>query len=81
MINPNSELYQWGPIRGRILPLYYYSQAVFKEYPKTYQFFWPETYFIFHKNYITWVNSEAELKKSGRENFYRWMMNKKNRQK
>ena len=81
MINPKSELYQWGPVKGRIQPVSYFASGTMPKYVKIYKISWPECYFIFHNNYMTWINDDAELRKSGKKNFYRWMLNRANRKK
>ena len=79
MINPNSELYQWGPVKGRILPVSFFALPILLKYVKVYGIFWPETLFIFDRRYMTWINDDADLRGSGKKSFNKWMLNKANR--
>ncbi len=81
MINPKKELFQWGPVRGRIHYVDYFAIGTLKEYAKVYKIPWAECYNIFHNNYMTWINEDVAIKNSGEKNFKRWMLNNANRKK
>jgi len=78
MINPESELFVWGPIDGRPIYISYFMIAIAKNMPRLYKYKWPEILFYFIKDKMTFISDFRDLRKSGRSHFMTWLMNEGN---
>lgn len=81
-LNPNVEIFRWGPAPGKF---YYESEfvdAIFYKFPILYKgFSWPITLFLFNDNRLLWVNEYPALRKAGTEIFVKHMLPKASRKK
>jgi len=72
-INPKEELFRWGPIDGKILYLYYFTEA-FTKYAGEFVS-WPDCLGFYYKEKSAYVLSKKNLVESGKKNFWRFVMN------
>lgn len=78
MVNPNKELFRWGPFDGRPIYTSYYMIAIAKQLPKRYKYKWPEILLYFIKDKMTFISDYSDLRKAGKKHFNTWLMNDKN---
>jgi hypothetical protein len=78
MINPNKNLWIWGPIDGRLIYVSYFMIAIQGPLPRLYKYPWSESFFYFIKDKMTFVSDEEEIRESGKKHFKTWILNDKN---
>ncbi len=74
MINPNHELFRWGPIPGKPLYVSYFMVAIAELLPKHYRFRWPDIAFYFIGDKMTFICDYQELRECGENHFNTWIM-------
>ncbi|PIP75437.1 hypothetical protein COW86_03805 [Candidatus Kuenenbacteria bacterium CG22_combo_CG10-13_8_21_14_all_39_9] len=75
-INPNKQLFKWGPIDG--LPIYVdFFNIAFAKYQKKF-YPWPDVIGYFRKEKMTFILDYQELYDSGAINFQKYILNDKN---
>ncbi len=77
MINPNHELFRWGPIPGRPIYVSYFMESIAESFPKKYKYKWPEIFFYFIKDKMTFICDYSDLRECGKKHLHRWVMNDK----
>lgn len=63
MINPDQELFRWGPIPGRLIAV-----DAWRFYYRSYN--WPETYVLFKNGSMLFISEQAALEAAGRKTFW-----------
>jgi len=76
MINPENELFVWGPIDGRPVYTSFFVVAM-KQKPK-YTYRWPEFLFYFSKTKMMLIADYAALRNVGKKSFMKWIMDDNN---
>lgn len=76
MINPNNEIFKWGPIDGRPI---YSSPWVrgFLNFPKIYGISWVENYNFFKDDKVTYFSEDKPLRDYAEIVFKKFMLSKK----
>lgn len=75
MINPNAELFKWGPIDGRIIYVDYFMQN-FAPYVKEFPPGWPDVIFHIKEDRLLFVCDYSKLRTNGEQLFKKYVMNK-----
>ncbi|OGY43430.1 MAG: hypothetical protein A2729_04645 [Candidatus Buchananbacteria bacterium RIFCSPHIGHO2_01_FULL_39_14] len=75
-IDPKAELFEWGPIDGKLIYTDYFNVA-FTEYANKVFISWPDILWIGLKEKVTCIIDYAELRKSGERNFKAFILNDK----
>ncbi len=72
MINPNAELFRWGPIPGRPIYISYFLESIAESFPQKYKYKykWPEIFFYFIKENMTFICEYPLLRECGKKYFY-----------
>ena len=76
MIDPNDDLFIWGPIDGRPIYVSYFMIAIAKRLTKQYQIPMPEIHFFFVGDQMTFVSPNKGW--SGTGAFSKWLMKDSN---
>jgi len=74
-INPNHELFKWGPIDGRLVYVDFFNVA-FPLYQKEY-YSWPDMVLYYNNEKVTFILDYPELRDCGEVNFRRYILNDK----
>ncbi len=74
MINPHHELFRWGPIPGKPIYTSFFMEAIEKAFPIHYKYHWPEIFFYFINDDMTFICDYHELREFGKKNFFSWVM-------
>jgi len=74
MINPNHDLFRWGPIPGKPIYVSFFMDSIAHGFPNIYQYRWPEIEFYFIEDKMTFICDYPNLRKSGEKNFNVWVM-------
>ncbi|MFA6215169.1 MAG: PEP-utilizing enzyme [Patescibacteria group bacterium] len=76
-INPKAELFRWGPIDGKLIYPDFFNVA-FTQYQKTF-YSWPDVLWLeYYPDKMIAIVDFANLRKSGRNNFNRFVLAGKN---
>jgi len=78
MINPQKKLWIWGPIDGRLIYVSYFMIVIQGLFSRLYKYPWPENFFHFIKNKMTFISDERETRDNGQKHFKTWILNNKN---
>ena len=76
MINPEKELFRWGPIDGRVIYMDAFAQA-FVEHAKAYPKGWPDAIGYYKDDKGLWVIDYSELRNNGEVLFQKFAMDDK----
>ncbi|MFA4937263.1 MAG: PEP-utilizing enzyme [Patescibacteria group bacterium] len=68
MINPNKPLFRWGPIPGRLIAISHWT-AGWHINSLSMKYAWPESYTIYHKQRMLFINNLGPLHQSGGKAF------------
>ena len=74
MINPKNELFRWGPIPGKPIYVSYFMEAIAELLPRGYKYRWPEIFFYFIGDNMTFICEYQPLKECGKKHFISWIM-------
>src|SRR3989338_9495017 len=78
MINPNTEIFKWGPIPAKYYFLSEFLQVCSQRFGEEFSGErWPDTLVLFKENQILWINEFPALRKAGKEVFFEYMLNQK----
>src|SRR3989338_5307384 len=77
MINPNAELFRWGPIPGKPLYVSYFMVSIAETFAQKYRYAWPEIFFYFRGEYMTFICDYSELRESGKNHLKTWILDDK----
>ncbi len=80
-INPQKELFKWGPIDFKLIYGSLFIETVLKKIFQYYPWNWPPTLCILKKQKIFWINDLNELQKAGLKYFKKYFLNLENHQK
>lgn len=69
MINPKADLFRWGPIPGRPIYVSYFMESIATSFPQKYPWKWPEIFFYFIKEKMTFICEYAPLRQVGKTIF------------
>jgi phosphohistidine swiveling domain-containing protein len=69
MINPEKELFFWGPSPGKPIYVSYFMVSIADRSPKFYKWHWPEFMFYFIKGKMTFVCEDDILREVGKKYF------------
>ena len=82
MINPDTEIFKWGPIPARYYFLSEFLQVCSQRFGEEFSGErWPDTLVLFKSDKILWVNEFPALRNAGKEVFFRYMLDPKTRNK
>ena len=70
MINPHAELFRWGPIPGRPIYISYFMESIAESFPQKYTHKWPEIFFYFIKENMTFICEYPALRECGKQYFH-----------
>ena len=73
MIDPDKELFKWGPIEGRPIYIDPFVRA-FVEYPEFSDATWPDTIGFCRDDFITFIIDYDELRERGRHLFMKHVL-------
>ena len=74
MINPNTELFYWGPSPGKPIYVSYFMESIANRSPKLYKWHWPEFMFYFIKGKMTFVCEDLALREVGKKYFNEFIL-------
>ena len=74
MIDPNHELFRWGPIPGKPIYVSYFMISITESFPRKYKCACPEIFFYFIQDKMTFICDYQELRDSGKKHFFFWIM-------
>ena len=79
-LNPNIELFQWGPVPGRFFYPSDYVAPMPQDLMDTYGECWPPSLFLFHGRRMVWLNEDPIFRKRGKNIFRKYMLSKEGRE-
>jgi len=65
MISEKKRLFRWGPIPGRTVNVSYWEIIYYTHRLKLHKYVWPESYLIFHREKMLFINDKEALEKAG----------------
>ncbi len=77
MINPDKELFYWGPSPGKPIYVSYFMVSIADRSPKFYKWHWPEFIFYFIKGKMTFVCEDLLLREVGKKYFNEFIIKDK----
>lgn len=82
MIDPNAEIFKWGPIPTKYYFVSEYPQVCSRKFGEEFSGErWPETLVLFKSDKILWINEFPALRQAGKEAFFKYMLDQKVREK
>jgi phosphohistidine swiveling domain-containing protein len=78
-IDPNKELFKWGPIDMKLVYGSGFIFGVLREIKKYYQWSWPPVFFLIdYKGKGLWINDDKALRNAGLKYFKKYFLNQNN---
>ena len=75
MINPNTEIFRWGPVPGRLFYISEFTHASIQKFGEKFPGVnWPQALILCKENRILWINENISLRKSGKEAFLKYLL-------
>lgn len=82
LVDPNQELFRWGPVPGRLFFMSEFNDACFTTFPKRFgSSGWIETAQLFFEDRLLWVNEARAIEEMGKRMFLTHVLPRENRQK
>lgn len=79
-LNPEVELFRWGPIPGKLFYGSDFIFAIFNDFPQQFGVRWPKSLLLFNdKGQMVWINEYPELRQVGEEVFTAYMVDTEKR--
>lgn len=79
-INPQRDLFKWGPIDVKLFYPSFFAEAILLKVREYYAWFWPTNLSIFLRGKFIWINDAQKLKKVGEKYFKKYFLNIENYQ-
>ena len=80
-INPNKELFKWGPIEFRAIYPSAFMDTILLRLTKHYSWSWPANLCLFENGRMVWLNEYLALRRAGLKYFRKYFLNLENYQK
>src|SRR3989338_8064847 len=82
MIDPNTEIFKWGPIPAKYYFVSEYFEICSQRFGEEFSGErWPDTLILFKSDKILWINEFSALREAGKVVFIKYMFNQKTRAK
>ena len=75
LINPNNELFIWGPIPGKPIYISFFMESITHTSPKIYKYQWPPIAFYFEGDTMTLVAEFQKLRDVGKKHLHSYILN------
>ena len=81
MIDPNTEIFKWGPIPAKYYFVSEYFEICSQRFGEEFSGErWPDTLVLFKDDKILWINEFPALRQAGKEAFFKYMSDQKVRE-